>query len=180
MKIPTAKLKAILLYFCNYTDTTFLGKTKLMKLFYFADFTHLKQFGSPITYDTYVKLEHGPIPSTIKSLVDTACENIDESILFDTIKCEREKGFGMYRILPVRKFTQKDADLFSKSELEILEKVCVRYGDKNTAFIEKASHREASYRKTDMLEVIPYTIAAEDEDCLVEKEDIELLMKIML
>ncbi|NCN39598.1 MAG: SocA family protein, partial [Candidatus Aenigmarchaeota archaeon] len=77
MKIPTAKLKAILLYFCNYTDTTFLGKTKLMKLFYFADFTHLKQFGSPITYDTYVKLEHGPIPSTIKSLVDTACENID-------------------------------------------------------------------------------------------------------
>lgn len=180
MKISLAKLKVTLLYFCNYTDTAFLGKTKLMKLFYFLDFTHLKRYGSPITYDTYVKLEHGPIPSTIKSLIDTACENMDESILFDTIKCERVKGIDMYRILPVRKFTQKDADLFSETELEILEKICVRYGDKNTAYIENASHREASYRKTSMLETIPYTIAAEDEDCLVDKEDIELLLKVML
>ncbi|HLD27026.1 MAG TPA: Panacea domain-containing protein [Patescibacteria group bacterium] len=180
MKIPPAKLKAILLYFCNYTDTKFLGKTKLMKLFYFLDFMHLKQYGSPVTFDTYVKMEHGPIPAIIKLYVDTACENIDESFLFDTIYCERIKTIDirMYKILPVRKFAEKDKKLFSVTELEILEKICARYGNKNTAYIEEASHKEAAYQKTCIGQTIPYTIATEDEDCLVEKENIELLMKI--
>ena len=54
MKIPMPKLKAILLYFGTYTDNRFLGKVKLMKLFYFLDFMHVKKYGTPVTYDTYV------------------------------------------------------------------------------------------------------------------------------
>lgn len=178
MKIPIAKLKAILLYFANYTDITFLGKVKLMKLFYFLDFIHLKQYGAPVTFDKYIKLEHGPIPSYIKNLVDYACDNIDDSMLSDTIKCERPLGIEMYRILPKRNFTNEDKKLFSESELETLEKVCARFGDKNTSFIEEASHSEATYRKSNMLDEIPYSLAAEDDDCTVSKEEIELLMKI--
>src|SRR3990167_8043480 len=104
MTIPVPKLKAIILYFCTNTDGRFLGKTKLMKLFYFLDFMHVKKYGSPVTYDSYIHLEHGPIPSTIKNLVDTAADDVDNSILADTISVERPEGTDMCRIIGLRKF----------------------------------------------------------------------------
>lgn len=179
MKIPIPKLKAILLYFCTNTDTKFLGKVKLMKLFYFLDFMHLKIYGAPVTYDKYVHLEHGPIPSAIKNLVDTAADDVDASILVDTIKFERPKGTDMYRVLPVRSFTQSDRKLFTESELEILEKVCTRYGNKNTKYLEDMSHTEAPWKETQLLEEIPYNLAADDADCQVSKEEIGLLQKVL-
>ena len=85
MMIPIKKLKAVILFFGTHTDTKFLGKVKLMKLFYFLDFMHVKNYGSPVTYDNYINLEHGPIPSAIKNLVDTATDDVDNSLLADTI-----------------------------------------------------------------------------------------------
>ena len=178
MGIPLAKLKAIILYFSNHTATKFLGKVKLMKLFYFLDFMHLKTYGSPVTYDTYFNLEHGPIPTSIKNLVDTAADDIDNSVLSDTITFERPEGTGMYRILARRKFEEKDRKLFSETELDILAKVCARFGNETTRVIEQASHKEAPWSETKFLEEIPYTLAADDPDCRVTKEEIELLLKI--
>ncbi len=178
MNIPLAKLKAILLFFGNYTDTKFLGKVKLMKLFYFLDFLHVKKYGTPITYDTYVNLEHGPIPSAIKNLVDTASDDIDSSILADTISFETPANTKMCRVLPSRKFSDKDEKLFSKSELEILTTVCRRFKDSNTKTIEEASHQEAPWKETSLLEMIPYTLAVHDKDCLVDVEDIELALRL--
>ncbi|MCH7758954.1 SocA family protein [Patescibacteria group bacterium] len=176
--MPISKLKAILLYFGMYTNTKFLGKVKLMKLFYFLDFMHVKQYGAPITYDTYVKLEHGPIPSAIKNLIDSAADDIDNSILVDTIKFERPEGTEMIRVIPLRDFTEKDRKLFSPTELDILNKVCQRFGDKNTKYIKDISHKEASFRETEFLENIPYTLATKDKDCLVSEEEIKMLLEI--
>lgn len=178
MTISLSKIKSILLYFTNNTDTLYLGKVKLMKLFYFLDFMHVKKYGVPVTYDTYVKLEHGPIPSAIKNLIDTACDDIDNSALAGTIICERPADINMYRILPKKQFTNNDRDKFTPSELDILHQVCTRYGNKNTKYVEDASHAEASYQKTQMLETIPYSLAAEDDDCMVDKKEIELLLEI--
>jgi uncharacterized phage-associated protein len=178
MNIPIRKLKAILLYFTNNTDTTFLGKVKLMKLFYFLDFTHLKTYGSPVTYDIYVNLEHGPIPSFIKNLVDNATDNPDESILTDTIRFEIPKGTQMCRCLPKRKFSLKDKKYFSETELEILAKICARFGDKNTKYIEDASHDEAPWKNTNLLDKIPYELATKDSDCLVSEEEITLGLQL--
>lgn len=177
MKISLAKLKAILLYFCNYSDVKFLGKVKLMKMFYFLDFMHLKKFGSPVTYDIYINLEHGPIPSFIKNLVDNAADDPEGSELSDVISVERPAGTEMYRFLPQRKFSEKDKKLFSETELETLKEVCTRFGDKNTKFIEDVSHKEAPWSKTKFLDQIPYTIAIKDDDCEVSEEEIRLLME---
>lgn len=179
MKIPIKKLKAIILFFCTFTDTKFLGKVKLMKLFYFADFMHLKKYGTPITFDNYVNLEHGPIPSAIKNLVDTASDDIDNSILADTISIERPDGTDMRRIIGLRKFAEADAKIFSPAELDILKKVCIRFGNKNTKFIEEASHSESPWQNTDFLDQISYTLALGDEDCQTSKEELELLEDIL-
>ncbi len=178
MRIPLGKLKAILLYFTNKTDARFLGKVKLMKLIYFLDFMHLKEYGTPVTYDTYVNLEHGPVPSTILNLVNNVLDDVDSAELSDTISIEPLANFNMYRISPTRAFAEKDRDYLSESEMDVLEKVCMKFGDKNTNYIESASHSEAPWKETTFLQEIPYTLAANDPDSKVEKEDLEFLLKL--
>lgn len=171
---PLAKIKSIILYFCENTDPKFLGKVKLMKLFYFLDFGHVKKYGTPVTYDQYFNLEHGPVPSVIKNLIDTAADDIDESKLADTISFEKPKRIGMFRILAAKKFSDIDRGHLSESELSILAEVCQRFGDKNTSFVEAQSHQESPWGETKLLDRIPYTLAAKDKDCLVDEEIIEM------
>jgi uncharacterized phage-associated protein len=176
--IPLAKLKVLLLYFGNNTDQRFLGKTKLMKLFYFLDFMHVKKYGAPVTFDTYYNLEHGPIPSAIKSLVDAAEDDIDNALLADTIQIKQTPGQEIHRVQALRPLTDRDMDLLSDSEQEILEKVVTRFGGVNTKAIERASHDEAPWAKTQELDQISYAMAAQDPDCLVTEEEIELLLSV--
>ena len=179
MKISLPKLKAVLLYFCSNTDPKFLGKVKLMKLFYFLDFGNVKKYGSPVTFDCYVNLEHGPIPSMIKNLVDEVSEDIDYSVLADTISCETSENSKMIRIVPKRKFTDEDKKYFSQTELEILENVCERFNSSNKKSIEDLSHSESPWRMTTIFDNIPYTLAINDPDCQVSEEEIKLLSEIV-
>jgi len=178
MRIPLPKLKAIILYFATFTDPRFLGKVKLMKLFYFLDFIHLKKYGAPVTYDTYVNLEHGPIPTAIKNLIDTADDDIDNSVLADMVKFHQSEGANMHRVMVTRKFNEQDKRYFTAAELEVLETVCRRFGDKPTQYIEEAAHKEAPWRETHLLETIPYTLATRDADCLVSEEEIRTMLSI--
>ena len=177
MKIPLSKLKAMVLFFASNTDKRLLGKVKLMKLFYFADFDHLKKYGSPITWDTYINLEHGPIPSGIKNLVDGA-EDLDASKLSDTIKIEKTDGIFLHRVIPIRDFNDNDKKYFSETEISIMKEVCDRFFDKNTKEIEDISHKESAWKETSFLERIPYNLASKDKDCKVSKEEIDLMIKI--
>lgn len=179
MKIPLPKLKAIILYFCENTESKFLGKVKLMKLLYFLDFTHVKRHGIPVTWDRYVNLQYGPIPSTVKNLVDDAGEDIDNSPLADTIGIEKRDGVNMFRIVQQRRFTSVDEGMLSENELSILKEICQRFGNKNTAYIVKQSHEENPWKKTQLLQEIPYTLAAEDSDSRTSKEVIELSIKLL-
>ncbi len=149
-----------------------------MKLFYFLDFMHVKKYGTPVTYDKYIHLEHGPIPSAIKNLVDSASDDIESAILADIISFETPIGTNMQKVIPARGFTEKDRNYFSHTELEILELVCSRFGEQNTKYIEDASHKEAPWRETRFMEAIPYTLATKDNDCFVNEEEIALSIKI--
>jgi len=177
MKIPMKKLKLIIQYFCTHTNGRFFGKTKLMKLFYFLDFGHVKKYGSPITYDKYVNMEHGPIPSIIMGLVNSVSD--EESLLSDTIYIDRSENQGIHKIKCYEKFIDDDEKYFSKSELELLKQVARKYKDSNKDKIEKDSHNEAPWKCTKFLQEIPYALASKDKDCRVDKEEIELMIRIV-
>lgn len=178
MKIPLAKLKAMLRFFATFTDPKLLGKTKLMKLFYFVDFGHVKKYAAPITYDCYVHLEHGPVPSTILNLVDAVENDMSESILGDTLSIETRNGSNMKRIATIEQFDQRDKAYFTPSELQIMTEVCSRFKNSTGKNIEDESHRENAWRSTKESENIPYGLAAGDPDCLVEQRDIETILRI--
>lgn len=179
MRININKLKAVLLYFS--LNTKHLGKVKLMKLIYFLDFIHLKNYGTPVTYDAYINLKHGPIPSTIKNMIDDATEDIKHSNLRDVINIEtwqkKTSGEVMYKIVPNREFTENDKKYFSDTELEILGKVITRFKYSTADQIEDASHKECPWKETKYLDSISYTLAAKDPDSKVSEKEIELLLK---
>lgn len=176
--IPLQKLKAMILYFATNTDPNLLGKVKLMKLFYFVDFAHVKKYASPITFDNYVHLEHGPIPSTILNLVNELENDPDNAILADSIRVEKKDDSYLKRVVSTRKFTDKDEKYFTKNELDVMKDVCSRFFDKNAKSIEDASHKESAWSQTIELQSIPYTLAANDPDSSVAKEDIQLASNV--
>lgn len=178
MTISLPKLKAIIKYLCQNTNPDYLGKTKLMKLFYFLDFTFIKRYGVSVTGDIYYHLEHGPIPTTIKNLVDLVGDDPQDALLSDVIQIQCEDGHDIHKIICSQPFTKGDEDYFSKVELETLKEICRRFKDHSTQQIKDVSHKEAPWRLTNELEMIPYELAAEDPDCVVEKKDIQLLSKI--
>lgn len=178
MVIPLAKIKAILLYFGNNTNARYLGKIKLMKLFYFLDFEHTRQYGIPVTFDTYYHLEKGPIPSFIMNLVDEASEGGQET-LGDTISFQKPEGTKrMIQAVPLRKFTEEDKKIFLASELEILEKVSKRFYDTKADEIIEESHKEAPWLETKMSQVIPYSLAAKDSNSKFTDQEVELSVRI--
>ncbi len=169
----------MLRYFASNTDQKLLGKTKLMKLFYFTDFRHVKKYLTPITNDRYVNLEHGPVPSTIMNLVDAVENDIDNSVLGDTIVVTERDGSKMKKIQARHPFTEKDAEYFTKSELEVMAEVCEIFKDCTSKQIEDASHNESAWLKTKLGEFIPYTLGAQDKDSLVDEDDIKTAMEII-
>lgn len=149
-----------------------------MKLFYFLDFTHIKKYGTSITGETYYNLEFGPIPTTIKNLVDSVSDNPELAMLSDVITIQCEDGHDIHKVVCLQFFTEKDKEYFSEAEFEIMESICMKFKNYSTPQIVDFSHQEAPWRLTRQLEIIPYTLAAEDPDCSVTKRDIELLLDI--
>src|SRR2546426_6564656 len=47
-----------------------INKMKALKLVFFADRYHLRQFGRPITNDEYLAMEYGPVASGCKDLAE--------------------------------------------------------------------------------------------------------------
>ena len=43
---------------------------KALKLVFFADRYHLRQYGRPVTNDEYMAMEFGPVPSGCKDLAE--------------------------------------------------------------------------------------------------------------
>ena len=101
---------------------------------------------------------------------------MDLSVLSDTITFERPDGTQMVRMIPSREFTEEDKAYFSETEFEILQKICARFKNSNTKVIEDASHKEAPWQETKLLDKIPYRLAAKDPDSLVTEEEIDLLL----
>lgn len=178
MQIPLAKLKAVLRYFCENTHPQRLGKVKLMKLFYFLDFTNLKRYGSPVTFDTYVNLEHGPIPSVIKNLVDNVEDDPENAILGDTIRITTPEGMRIKQVSAFKKFSEQDEGMFTPAEMEVMREVSARFFSSTAEEVKLASHEEAPWKMTNHLDNIPYNLAAEDPDCKFKKEEIDLVLSL--
>ena len=145
------------------------GKTKLMKLMYFADKEHLEKFGRVMFYDDYRKLPRGPVATLTYNIISSTDANdgddfksyIDNFSDFVEIqKKDINQKNSATRFNPKNSF---DNTFFSKSEIEILESITKKYKTYTKEQISEESHSLKEYINTDMNDFISVSDMTENK-----------------
>jgi putative zinc finger/helix-turn-helix YgiT family protein len=149
-KFEMGKFFEAIKYFC-YQDRIF--KTKLMKLLFYADFGHYKNYSVSITGARYARLPYGPVPDQFERWL--AALVLDE----ESIRKEEDWNHDYPGEVYVS-VTAPDLSIFSPSELRVLAAVKEVFQNFTAKRISDISHNEVGYRKTETSQLISYDYAS--------------------
>ncbi len=124
------KLINAIIYFAK--NTKYCGKTKLLKLLYFLDFTHFKQTGKSVTGQDYFAWRMGPVP---KDLFEELSGNMKSDMKAVIKELPADKEFQ--HINPKKQF---NADFFSKKEMKLLENISFVFKDAKADLMIESTH----------------------------------------
>ena len=115
---------------------------KIFKIIYFADRQHLADWGRPITGDTYIAMEAGPVPSRLYDMLKIVR---GDSYLPDT------EGLGEYfqveNWMYVRPLQDADLNKLSANEQEAMSAAIEKYASLSYDEIKEKSH-DIAWRST--------------------------------
>jgi len=153
MDIQLQKYENAILFLCQKLGGTLQGKKKLAKLLYFVDFDLFEKEGRSLTGDRYNALPMGPVPNALAEVTGAMVANHKISI-------EQIPGTDGY--LPTETYklaAQPDLSVFDTAELDMLERIIVKYGHLNGKQLQELSHAEAPYAGTKPNQEIAYELA---------------------
>lgn len=127
------------------------GSTKLNKILFFVEFTHLRRHHRVVSGGEFQKLPHGPAPRRLlpvrRQLVDQgAAQLVEEDFL----------GRPQHRLVPQR---PADLTLFAAEELQTIEDVLAQLAGMTGTQVSELSHQEPGWRLTEVGETIPFSTA---------------------
>lgn len=145
------KFTQVCKYFCFRNE---VYKTKLLKLLFYADFKHFKDFNISITGLPYKHLPLGPVPDQFDTLFVALASWFNE-----LDKNEKIEGDYIGEVFT----TQNPPDMaaFTKAEIDTLSYIRVNLSNLTSKQLSDLSHREKAYQETNPLDFIPYTFAEE-------------------
>jgi hypothetical protein len=127
------KFKEILLYILEKVGAEpNVGMTVIYKLLYFIDFDYYEKYEKQIMGLTYFKNNFGPTPKEFVKVVE---EMKSENEIMDVVSkyfTHEQKKF-----LPIK---SPDLSKISAQELEMIDSVLARYGDKSASELSSLSH----------------------------------------
>lgn len=145
------KLEQAILFFLHHANNEHLGRKKLMKLLYYADFDHYERYEQPITGARYRKLDHGPVPDDANAVI---AQMVDEGRVFEVTR-----PIANYRQMRLEPAEAVNLSVFTSTELATLYDVANRWRDHSGRQIEEASHGEAPWLAAKHHDVIEYHLA---------------------
>ena len=127
------------------------GATKLNKVLFFVEFTHLRRHHQVVSGCQFQKLPHGPAPHQLlpvrRRLIDSgAAELIEEDFL----------GRPQHRLVPKR---AADLAWFTSEEMQTIEDVLDQLEGMTGTQVSELSHQEPGWRLTEIGETIPFSTA---------------------
>lgn len=117
----------------------------VVKLFFFADRSHLMEWGRPISGDRYVAMEHGPVPITILDMVkgnSTISEEVKE-----IFEARLSRVWDGNHVKLRSKTHNPDFPGLSGSDIEHLDKSVSKYGSLGFGQLKELSHLDEAYQK---------------------------------
>lgn len=178
MNVQFDKTKALnaLLYVANRIQRKDFHK--IFKIIYFAERQHLADWGRPITGDTYIAMEAGPVPSRIYDMLKMVR---GDSYLPDT------EGLGQYfqieNWMYVRPLQDADLNKLSPNEQKALSDSIEKYASLSYDEIKEKSH-DIAWRSTARDYSISWESIAreagldsEDLECINEYANLESVLR---
>lgn len=111
------------------------------KIFFYAEKWHLNRYGRPIVADTYIAMSQGPVPSTIKNLIDENWQYCDKPEAFDaTLQIEIKSGL---RRLNAKR--EPDLSRLSESDRECLVEAIAFCKNKTSDDLSNLTHLEKAW-----------------------------------
>src|SRR4030043_1612557 len=141
-----------------------LGKVKLMKLLYFADFDHYFRHGVSITGDTYVKLEYGPVPKHGQTM-------LNELERRGLMRGEKEPVFAYAKNSYRLQRSPGPINHLNPNEVSTLADVVGKWGCHTREEIVTASHGDPPWIMVDAGEDIPYELVFYRENVAGSKDE---------
>jgi uncharacterized phage-associated protein len=123
MNIIEKKILNSIIFFASKSLNNKINRLKLMKLLWLSDRIHLNKYGRLILKDNYNALPHGPVPSKTMDVSKFSVESVFEVHKYNII------AKGLF-----------NSDYFSKSDLEVMEKVWKDYGQMDQFELRDFSH----------------------------------------
>lgn len=149
MKLNWEKFKALVHYVCEKADDpAVLGSVKLNKVLWYSDVINYMITGKPITGETYVKRQHGPVP---KHVVPAINELVKEG------KIARGKAdhFGLIKHEYIA-LVESDKNAFSGAEISLVDDAFQHVCLNHTARSVSQETHDVIWKLADMGEEIPY------------------------
>jgi uncharacterized phage-associated protein len=150
------KFMQLIVFFAHDEAVKPLGKTKLFKLLYFTDVTHLQTAGRLITDAQYLKYPYGPVPVqgefALKELRKRHC-----------IRIQRNKQ----SVWEITALQHPDMTIFTTQEMQTIHYVIQQYGDDTAATLSWRSHQESAWLFAEdwrPLQLLPDKPSAESEN----------------
>lgn len=129
------KLANMIIFFAEKTQA---WKTKLNKLLFYSDFGMFKTYGQSISGFRYAAIDLGPVPNNFNSLYDFLDKENKISIEYTYFSA----GIGELIKKSQMEFYPQ---LLSPEEIEVMNKVLVRFSDTSTTDIIEISHNEKAW-----------------------------------
>jgi len=123
------KLINAIIYFAK--NTSYCGKTKLLKLLFFLDFRHFKQTGKSVTGLEYFAWEKGPVPKDLFEEFNGMKPDLNEAI-----KIISHEG-GFKEIKPKKPFHD---EYYSEKEKRLLEEISFMFRDAKADDMVEVTH----------------------------------------
>ncbi len=143
------KLCAMVLFFAHKSSE--LLKTKLMKLLNYSDMIFYKENGISISGLKYAHLPYGPVPENFDMLFGKmSADHIAH------IEVVYDNGYEKHQVIPE---CDTPDGVLSEEELDVLERIYVKFKDFGSVDISNYSHREKGYSSTKKGEIISYSYA---------------------
>lgn len=136
------------------------------KVMFFADKWHLNKYGRPVTGDTYIAMPRGPVPSTVRDIIEENFEFIEEPTHFkQMIKLEKRSYKHVHSKVADDKLTS-----LSESDKECLSEAVEFCRGKSLNELSTLTHRERSWRNAPANRAMDYEDFFDDIDSPLVEE----------